>query len=331
MSNVDYKKAYERQRKAREKAEELLEDRARELYEANQFLKSAYEGLQEQKAYLIQKEKLASIGLLAAGVAHELNSPIGFIKSNLCVLNEYLSLIDNLSVNFQAVSNRVTEEPDSVDYRHELQYLVGLAEANNLTFVIKDSLDSINESLLGTERVESIILGLTDFARTGDEQGSVCDINICLDSALKLVWNKIKYNLAIEKDYGDLPEVYAYSGQLVQVFVNIIINASQAISGNGWLKIGTRVVGKNVQIEFVDSGPGVPEKNLTKLFDPFFTTKDVQQGTGLGLYISHGLIQNHGGTINVSNEPNGGARFQLLIPVSSSRKHQSLAPTEGSD
>ena len=278
----NYKKAYERQVLARERAEQLLEERSRELFDANKTLQAAYDELQNQKSHLVQKEKLASIGLLAAGVAHELNNPIGFIKSNLKVLEDYLSLINKLLESFEVVAERVTNDPDSVDYKEDLQSLVRLALQNDLGFMLKDSLDSIKESLVGAERVQDIVSNLTDFARTGSDQWLDCDINQCIDNAIKLVWNKVKYKLEIEKHYGDIPIIKASVGQLNQVFVNLIINASQAIKTKGKLKITTKQDGEMIQIEFTDTGPGIEEENLMRLFDPFFTTKDVNEGTGLG-------------------------------------------------
>ncbi len=315
MTDGNYKKAYERQKLARERAEELLEVRSRELYEANQTLQAAYDSLQGQKSQLIQKEKLSSIGLLAAGVAHELNNPIGFIKSNLHVLEDYLQLVNELLASFQAVSERVDSDPESVDYKKDLEGLITLARDNDLAYVLKDSLASIRESLTGAGRVEEIVTNLTDFARTGTDEWSWCDVNELIDSALKLVWNKIKYKLVLEKDYGELPNIHACGGQLNQVFVNIIINAGQAIEGMGTLRISTAKMGDMVRIDFEDDGPGFKEDDLMRLFDPFFTTKDVDEGTGLGLYISHSLIEGHQGTIQASHASGGGAKFTITLPI----------------
>jgi len=313
--STDYQRAYERQKKARERAENLLEVRSRELFEANQVLKSAYDSLSKQKNQLVQKEKLASIGLLAAGIAHEINNPIGFIKSNLQTLEEYLDLLNNLLVSFQEVAIRVEREPEQVDYPRELQKLVRLARDNDLAFLIKDSLDSIRESLAGTRRVEEIIINLRDFSRSDSDKRIQCDLNEVIENTLKLVWNEIKYKVKIHKELSELPLIYACVGQLNQVFINIILNAIQAMGDGGELTIGTKFSGHHVQVDFIDNGPGIPQDILNRLFDPFFTTKDVGYGTGLGLYISHGLIEQHQGSISVRNIPGAGACFSVHLPI----------------
>jgi two-component system NtrC family sensor kinase len=316
MNKVDdYKKAYERQKLAREKAEHLLEVRSRELYESHVTLKRTYEKMRDQQAQLVQQEKLASIGLLAAGVAHEINNPIGFVKSNLQVLDDYLMLINKLLATFQSVAERMHAEPEALDYRKELTALVKLAQENDLAFVIKDSLDSIKESLEGTERVQDITLSLRDFSREDPHVRSQCSINEVIDNALRVLSKELKDKVNIERDYSELPRTYASIGQLTQVFINIIMNAVHAVSAVQTLKIITRKEEENIRIDFIDDGPGIDEGNISKLFDPFFTTKDVGEGTGLGLYITHGLIQRHRGAIEAHNNAGGGACFSITLPI----------------
>lgn len=311
----DYRRAYERQKKARERAEELIEIRSRELFEANRVLKSAYDSLSQQKDQFVQQEKLASIGLLAAGIAHEINNPIGFIKSNLQTLEEYLEVMNKLLIPFREVAARVLENPQTVDYEKELTALVHLARENDLAHIVTDSLESIRENLQGTRRVEEIIVNLRDFSRQDSDKRVLCDINLVIESTLRLLMNEIKYKVKIRKDLQKLPLCYACVGQLNQVFINILLNAIQAMGNGGVISIRSRVDGDKVRIELADSGPGIPEENLIKLFDPFFTTKDVGHGTGLGLYISRGIIEQHRGSIQVSNNPDGGACFIITLPV----------------
>lgn len=313
--STDYHRAYERQKKARERAEDLLEIRSRELFEANQVLKSAYDSLSQQKDQFVQQEKLASIGLLAAGIAHEINNPIGFIKSNLQTLEGYLEIMNKLLIPFREVSARVIEKPQTVDYEIELTALVHLARDNDLEHIVADSLESIRENLQGTRRVEEIIINLRDFSRQDSDKRVLCDINLVIESSLRLLMNELKYKVEIKKDLQKLPLCYASVGQLNQVFVNILLNAIQAMGNGGVITIRSAVDGDNVRIEFADSGAGIPKENLTKLFDPFFTTKEVGHGTGLGLYISHGLIEQHRGNIQASNNPDGGACFTITLPV----------------
>jgi len=316
MSNSDdYKKAYERQKLARERAETILEVRSRELYDSNISLQQSNANLRNQQVKLLHQEKLASIGLLAAGVAHEINNPISFVKSNLEVLSGYFSLLNKLLIPFQSVANRVYADPDAIDYRKELESLIVLSQENDLVFLIEDSLVSIKESLTGTERVKDIVVNLRDYSQSDTNPRTPCSINELIDGTLKVLGVEIKNKIRIEKHFGELPPIYAYAGQLSQVFINIIMNAVQAMPVDETLKIVTQKKGENIRIDFIDSGPGIAEENLGKLFDPFFTTKDIGEGTGLGLYISHSIIHRHAGTIEAHNNEGGGAFFTITLPI----------------
>lgn len=310
----DYKRAYERQKAAREKAESLLEERARELYEANQTLQKAYEALQEQKDQLVQQEKLASIGLLAAGVAHEINNPVGFVKSNLQTLEEYSKTYAEAFAAYRELTELVKsgESDKTTDQLSKLDELVSKA---NLNYIAKDGEACIEESLAGVKRIEEIIVNLSDFARTEGDNRAQSNINELLENTLKLVWNEIKYKCEIEKDFGELPAMWCWPGQLRQVFVNIIVNAAHAIEEKGTISLNTRSDEDNIYIEISDSGTGIDEEKIDKIFDPFFTTKEVGSGTGLGLYICHGIITKHQGTIAAANNPDGGAKFSISLPI----------------
>lgn len=313
-NDQDYKRAYDRQRLAREKAESLLEVRSRELYDANQTLQNAYDKLNDQKNQLVQQEKLASIGLLAAGVAHEINNPVGFVKSNLQTLDDYSNTYAEAFITYRALADAIKEGNKEVT-ANILAKLDSLLERSNLEFIARDGQDCIAESLVGIERVEEIIVNLSDFARSEGDDRVKCNINELLESTLKLVWNEIKYKCEIEKNFGAIPEIYGWQGQLRQVFVNIVVNAAQAIEDKGTLQINTYSDDKNVIIEFVDEGPGIDKKIVGKLFDPFFTTKDVGSGTGLGLYVSHGIIKKHHGKIEARNNKDRGACFTVTLPI----------------
>lgn len=311
---TDYKRAYLRQKQAREKAESLLELRSRELYEANETLKATNEELTEQKNQLVQQEKLASIGLLAAGVAHEINNPVGFVKSNLQTLEHYTESYTAVLNAYRALTLAIkNEKPDEIDAL--LSSLEDLLTATDLDHIAKDGVDCIKESLSGVERIEEIIVNLSDFARAEGDDRVQCDINELLENTIKLVWNEIKYKCEIERDFGDLPMLWGRPGQLRQVFVNIIVNAAQAIETKGVLQLRTRADEDNVLVDIIDDGPGMDEETLNKLFDPFYTTKDVGSGTGLGLYVSHGIVTNHLGTLSAKNNDADGACFTVTLPI----------------
>jgi signal transduction histidine kinase len=184
-----------------------------------------------------------------------------------------------------------------------------------LSYIAVDSLSSINESLSGTKRVEDIVRRLKDFSHSDSSQREHIDINQCIDDAIGLVWNKIKYKCDIKKNYGSIPKIFACSGELNQVFVNIIMNAVHSIEDKGVIEIETSADSEKVFANFTDTGAGVAEENLNKLFDPFFTTKDVGSGTGLGLYVSHGLIEKHKGSITVKSKLGSGSTFTISLPV----------------
>lgn len=311
----DYKNAYERQKKARERAEGLLEARSRELFEANATLKNAYNTLQDQKAQLVQQEKLASIGLLAAGVAHEINNPVGFVKSNLQTLQEYTKSYTKVLQAYRSLTDQISSNNQDATTSQRLAELQEILQQTDLNHIAEDGVACIEESLSGVHRVEEIVNNLRDFARADSDDRKKISMNGALESAIKLVWNEVKYNVEVVREFGEVPEIWAINGQIVQVLVNIIFNAIQAMERQGKLIIRTSSDQYFVHADIIDSGPGIDEKHLSKLFDPFFTTKEVGSGTGLGLYISHGIVDKHKGKLRAYNDPKAGACFRISLPI----------------
>jgi signal transduction histidine kinase len=316
----NYKKAYERQKEARERAEALLEARSGELFDANATLKNAYNTLHDQKAQLVQQEKLASIGMLAAGVAHEINNPVGFVKSNLQTLQEYSKSYMKVLKAYRDITKLIESKHPDAATKQSLEDLQQLLNTTDLENIAEDGLACIEESLFGVYRVEEIVNNLREFSRSDSDDRVKINVNDSLESAIKLVWNEVKYNVKVERDYGDLPATWAINGQIVQVFVNIIYNAIQAMARQGQLIIKTQSDPHFIHTDIIDSGPGIEEKYLSKLFDPFFTTKDIGSGTGLGLYISHGIIDKHKGKLLAYNDPEAGARFRVSLPIEARKK-----------
>lgn len=313
--NSDYKRAYERQKAAREKAEHLLETRSRELFDSNETLTNAFNDLKNQKEQMVQQEKLASIGLLAAGVAHEINNPMGFIRSNLETLEKYLGSIQLVLAAYETLGNQLRNHDENMNLTESLDKLASLIHKHELDYISEDSVSCIKESLSGTKRVENIVRNLKDFSRTDKDERVSLSINDCIDDSISLVANEVKYKCIVKRNYADVPEIYGCAGQLHQVLINILLNSIQAFESRGEIEIETNADPENVYIDIVDNGPGFSEENLIKLFDPFFTTKGVNEGTGLGLYISHGLVQKHRGQIRAANEPGGGARITISLPI----------------
>lgn len=265
-----------------------------------------FNAAQEQ---LLQSEKLASIGQLAAGVAHEINNPIGYVHSNLGSLQEYVgnlfALID--------VYERAIRAPDPHAMRSEID---ATRERLDVDFISRDLPQLLTESRQGIERVTGIVRDLRDFSRSDREHAwRLADLHAGLDSTINIVWNELRYKATLEKQYGTLPMVECLQSELNQVFMNLLLNAGQAIDGEGVITVRTGHDPGQVWVEIGDTGSGIPPEVLQRIFDPFFTTKAVGKGTGLGLSISYGIVAKHHGRIEVDSSPQIGSRFRVILPV----------------
>ena len=271
------------------------------------------------EAQLLQSEKMASIGRLAAGVAHEINNPTGFVSSNLKTLSDYIEDIMGLFKEYRKLISKLKKNSDICgplsEISEQLKRIVDLENEVDLEFVLKDIFDLIDESKEGTERIKKIVQDLKDFAHPGQDKPKFADINQNIDSTVNVVWNELKYKADVIKDYGDLPRVQCYPQLLNQVFMNLLINAVQSIEKRGEINIKTRADNGYVEIKISDTGSGIPKENLNRIFDPFFTTKDVGKGTGLGLNVAYNIIKKHHGKIDVNSGVGKGTTFTIKIPV----------------
>jgi PAS domain S-box-containing protein len=265
--------------------------------------------LGKAQSQLLQSEKMASIGLLSAGVAHEINNPVGFIKSNLQTLDRYLAEFEQV---FDAYGRVEAETGAAAAFAG----VERLKREIDFDYVRADVKSLLAESHDGIERVVKIIRDLKDFSRTDTQEAwREEDIHQGLDSTLNVVWNQLKYNCEVKKEYGELPPVECVLSQLNQVFMNLLVNAAQAIVGRGSISVRTGCSGDRVWIEIADTGTGIPPEHLQRIFDPFFTTKPVGKGTGLGLSVSYSIVQKHHGTIDVESEAGRGTTFRIWLPV----------------
>ena len=265
---------------------------------------------------LMQSEKMASIGQLAAGVAHEINNPTGFVSSNLKTLTDYQNDISEVIKKYKKLLADISLSDNMpAPVTEQVNNIIMFEQDVDLDFLLNDITDLIKECREGTERIKKIVLDLKDFAHPGDDKLKSVDINENIDSTLNVVWNEIKYKATVAKEYGELPVVKCYPQQLNQVFMNLLVNAAQAIEGNGEIVISTAALDGYVEIKFSDTGTGIPEENISKLFDPFFTTKEVGKGTGLGLNVSYNIIKKHNGNITVESRVGEGTTFTIQIPV----------------
>lgn len=265
--------------------------------------------LREAQDKLLHAERMASIGQLASGVAHEINNPIGYVYSNLSTLEQYMARIFALLDRYETAS----ESLDDPVVRH------GLAEARaaaDIDFLKTDLLELLAESREGITRVKKIVQDLRNFSRSAeDEPWQWADLHAGLDSTLSIVGNELKYKAKVVKQYGNLPRVQCRPSRLNQVFMNLLINAGQAIDQSGTIRIETGTLGAEIWVEVCDSGSGIKPEHLARIFDPFFTTKPVGEGTGLGLSLSYGIVQDHGGRIDVRSNPSEGTIFRVWLPM----------------
>jgi len=265
--------------------------------------------LSEAHDQLLQSEKMASIGQLAAGVAHEINNPIGFVNSNMGTLRHYvgtlMTVIDGYTQAVQqaAPGSALAAEIEAIGRKADLGYLK------------EDIADLVRESMDGLKRVKDIVQALKDFSHVGQTDWQFADVHAGLDTTLNIVANEIKYKATVEKQYGKLPEIKCLASQLNQVFMNLLVNAAQAIKNRGVITIATGGGDGWVWVKISDTGCGIPQQNLKRIFEPFFTTKPVGSGTGLGLSLSYSIVNKHGGRIEVASKPDAGTAFTIHLPV----------------
>lgn len=276
----------------------------------NEQLMQANKQLEQAKSQLLQSEKMAAIGLLAAGVAHEINNPVGYVNSNLGTLEKYLADIFGTIDKYEAAATLLDANNPLVEDLQQYKSKI------DLNYIREDTKSLISESHQGLERVKKIVLDLKEFSHADTEDQWVwADVHQGLDSTLNVVWNELKYKCEVIKEYGILPKIYHLPSQLNQVFMNLLVNAAQAIEIRGKITLRTGQEGDKIWIEVSDTGKGIPAANFPHLFDPFFTTKPVGKGTGLGLSVSYKIIEKHHGKIEVQSEVGKGSTFRVWLPV----------------
>jgi two-component system NtrC family sensor kinase len=290
----------------------LTQQQVHELVLAHEALKEANGRLSEAQDKLVQSEKLASIGQLAAGVAHEINNPIGYIFSNFGTLEKYLDDLFEMLAGYEAAEQELAGTPIAAR-------LKALRERVELDFLKDDIPTLMAESKEGITRVRKIVQDLKDFSRVdAHQEWSWANLNQGIDSTLNIVNNEIKYKADVVKQYGALPEVYCLPSELNQVFMNLLVNAAHAITAERGLitiRSSTDEARGTVSIEVADNGCGIPKENLGRIFDPFFTTKPVGKGTGLGLSLAYGIVRKHHGQLEVQSEVGVGTTFRVSVPI----------------
>lgn len=259
---------------------------------------------------LMQSEKLASIGQLAAGVAHEINNPIGYVFSNFETLGTYIGRMLTMFDSYQ-------QAEASIGNAEVLARLRAQRASIDLDFLIDDIPVLMSESREGISRVRKIVQDLKDFSRVdANQEWQWANLHAGIDSTLNIVSNEVKYKADVVKEYGQIPDIECQPSHINQVIMNIVINGAHAITAErGRITIRTGCDDVNVWIDIADTGVGMPKEILTRIFDPFFTTKPIGSGTGLGLSLSYGIIQKHGGQIDVQSTPGSGTTFRITLPI----------------
>jgi len=282
-----------------------------EIKEITTKLEETYTELKSTQFQVVQQEKMASIGQMAAGVAHEINNPMAFIKCNINTLGKYLGRLREyqaaLITHLAKCSDNSKQEIEEVQRRLKIDYI--MEETGKL----------VHESQDGAERVLNIVKNLKSFSRVDDTDEKYADIIQCLDSTINIVWNEIKYVATLQKEYSDIPQIKCFPQQLNQVFMNLLVNAAHAISEQGVITVQTWQDEYNIFVSIKDTGSGIPIDLQKRIFEPFFTTKGTGKGTGLGLSISFDIVKKHGGELTFASQLGQGTTFTVRLPINNAQ------------
>jgi len=274
--------------------------------------RKAEEERHRMQTSMLQGQKLQAIGQLSAGIAHEINNPVGYILSNLNTMGEYCQDLRKL---IEAAAAAAKAWEDQRDPSASLSDYVRLAQDIRADHLLADLSDIVSDCKLGGEKIRDIVRSLREFSHVDPSELHPTDLNKCLEDALRICWNEIKYKATVNKDYGKLPPVPCYAQRLGQVFVNLLVNAGQAIAKKGEIHLSTRVEDSWAVIRIRDTGRGIAPEHMGKIFEPFFTTKEIGAGTGLGLHVAYKIITAHRGKIDVVSEVGKGTEFTVRIPL----------------
>ncbi len=293
----------------RRHVDDAMRERTEELAEANRRLQQeiadrrrAEEERNLMTAELLQGQKLQAIGQLAAGIAHEINNPTAYILSNVRSLLAHIEGLERFVAGVKAAGSRKTEISE-------------LLRTTNAEFLLQDFTAALRDSEQGAEKIRDIVTGLREFAHRDPREVKTVDLREVLEGAIRIAWNEIKYRAEIVRDFGPVPAVPCYPLQIEQVFINLLLNAAQAIETKGEIRIATFVDGGHAVVRIHDTGCGIPSENLGRLFEPFFTTKPVGKGTGLGLHVAYKIVSGHGGRIDVKSAAGEGTEFTVRLPL----------------
>lgn len=285
--------------------------RERALLKSHDEMAQLNEYLKTSQAQLVQSEKMASLGTMAAGVAHEINNPIGFVKNNISVMSEYMNVVLPLLRDYHALA--ISQKEKCPILLKSINKKLGKEDLN---YLLEDITTLLDDTADGTERVKEIVAGLKTFARIDESEQKLFDLNESIETTLRVVWNELKYKCTVHKNLVELPKIYGNPGKINQVIMNLLVNAAQAIETKGDITIETMQVVDEVVLRISDTGEGIAADKIDKIFTPFYTSKEIGKGTGLGLSVSHGIIKEHRGSIEVTSMQGKGSTFCINLPSS---------------
>lgn len=303
---------------ARRHSQDALRESENSLRKTLEDARKAHTELQLAQKQLVQSEKLAAIGQLAAGIAHEINNPTGFIGSNLSTLSKSADSIVEVFAAVEELQDAI-KKSDADKAGKVIERIEKVKKEANLDYIIKDLNNLLRESSEGVARITKIVQDLKTFSRADAGTKVMSNINSILDKVLSIVWNELKYKAEVNKDYANIPAIECNEQQIGQVFINLLVNAAQAIEQKGVITVRTYSFDGNVCVEVADTGKGILPKDARSIFEPFFTTKPAGKGTGLGLSISYEIVKKHNGDITFESEAGKGATFKVVLPIKSAK------------
>ncbi|MEW5903340.1 MAG: ATP-binding protein [Pseudomonadota bacterium] len=289
-------------------------------------LEQAYAQLKSSQMALVQSEKMASLGQMVAGIAHEINTPLGYVRNNVAIGQELFASLPAMIAAYQALFDKLLDgQADEQEIAALMQSVAAMRSDETTQAMLGEMSALMDDTLYGLGQISELVLNLKDFSRMDAAANDLADLNQCIESALNIGRNVLKNKVEVVKELGALPEIMCAPSQLNQVFLNLFTNAAQAMETQGTLHIKSWHEGDAIQVSVSDNGKGIPADILGRIFDPFFTTKPVGQGTGLGLAITHQILSQHGGSIRAESTVGEGTCFLITLPVVAGRPLQ--APT----
>ncbi len=294
----------------------LLSAMEQQISQSSADLNRAYQQLSSSQAQLVQSEKMAALGQMVAGVAHEINTPLGYVNNNIEMVREFFAQMQFIVQAHEQLANTLLAPNTSdIDVAESLAALDDAKSDMDLTQWFMDLDTLFNDTFYGVEQISELVTGLKDFSRVDQAVTDNVSLNDCIDNALLIARNTLKYKVEVIKRLENIPKIRCTASQINQVLLNLFTNASQAIKDKGYLLIKTWSDASSVYVSVQDTGCGISPENLSRIFDPFFTTKPVGEGTGLGLSITFKIIQQHGGSVRVVSEVGKGSRFVIALPL----------------